>query len=261
MTSPLGVVGHPPARILANPREVCHNAHELFFARPHSMKNAYLFIALVLFVVHPGIGFGEEPVKDYTKVDPRELGVVPVTPKKDAKTGFIVGGKNDTALLSKLTEIAGRSIRELEKDMRPGGFSTKGFLGKDERLLDILAMDNALIVDTLRLTHQELARHMHLIGAVANKHAVKEPLEIAYHGKKYRLRATIFRGYASSPFEDGTKTNCEATVENLGTGKKLSYSLLVPHMVERYGFYEGKGTPYRVEPRAIVDVFDFLPAR
>jgi hypothetical protein len=29
-------------------------------------------------------------------------------------------------------------------------------------------------------------------------------------------------------------------------------------MIERYGFYEGKGTPYRVEPRQVIEVFDFL---
>jgi hypothetical protein len=33
-------------------------------------------------------------------------------------------------------------------------------------------------------------------------------------------------------------------------------------MVERYGFYEGKGTSYRVDPRAVLEVFDFLkPAK
>jgi hypothetical protein len=36
------------------------------------------------------------------------------------------------------------------------------------------------------------------------------------------------------------------------------FSLLVPEMVERYGFYEGKGTLYRVDLRAAVDVLDFL---
>ena len=33
---------------------------------------------------------------------------------------------------------------------------------------------------------------------------------------------------------------------------------VVPDMIERYGFYEGKGTPYRVDPKKIVEVFDFL---
>jgi hypothetical protein len=36
------------------------------------------------------------------------------------------------------------------------------------------------------------------------------------------------------------------------------YSLLVPEMIVRYGFYEGKGTPYRVDPRDVLEVFDFL---
>ena len=45
---------------------------------------------------------------------------------------------------------------------------------------------------------------------------------------------------------------------NLDNGKKIAYSLLVPHMIERYGFYEGKGTPYRVEPRTVFQVLDFL---
>ena len=47
-------------------------------------------------------------------------------------------------------------------------------------------------------------------------------------------------------------------MENLDNGKMLGYALLVPHMIERYGFYEGKGTPYRVDPRIVVEVFDFL---
>ena len=50
----------------------------------------------------------------------------------------------------------------------------------------------------------------------------------------------------------------DVTVENLDSGRKLKYSGLVPLMIERYGFYEGKGTSYRVEPRNVVEVFDFL---
>src|SRR5206468_2284094 len=123
------------------------------------------------------------------------------------------------------------------------------------------AADNKYVVDELGLTHQELAGHLHLIGAVAAKQAVNQPLDLLYHGKKLRVRATIFRGFAQSPFLDGTKTNCETTVENRTTGKKVSFSLLVPHMIERYGFYEGKGTPYRVEPRAVLEVFDFLKGK
>jgi len=32
-------------------------------------------------------------------------------------------------------------------------------------------------------------------------------------------------------------------------------------MIERYGFYEGKGTSYRVEPKQVVELFDFLKVK
>jgi hypothetical protein len=34
--------------------------------------------------------------------------------------------------------------------------------------------------------------------------------------------------------------------------------LFAPDMVERYGFYESKGSKYRADPRGIVEFFDFL---
>jgi hypothetical protein len=207
-------------------------------------------------------GSRDTKVQDFTKADLKELGIVLVKPAKDKKTGFIVGGKNSTALIGKLMEIASRSIADLEEDMRPGGLSRLGFMGRDEKLLDVLEMDNRYVVDTLGLTHQELARHLHLLGAVAVKHALNKPLEITYHGKRFRIKSRCSRGFQNSPFKDGTKTNCEAVVENLGNGKKLDYSLLVPYMIERYGFYEGKGTPFRVDPKKVVEVLDFLkPAK
>ena len=44
----------------------------------------------------------------------------------------------------------------------------------------------------------------------------------------------------------------------MDNGKTLKFSPLVPMMVERYGFYEGHGTSYRVDPRDIVKVLTFL---
>jgi hypothetical protein len=145
--------------------------------------------------------------------------------------------------------------------MRPRALSTAGFLGKDERLLDVLAMDNRTVVDQLSLTHQELARHLEVLGALAVQLAAQQPQVIRYHGRRYRIRATLFRNVVQSPFHDRTRTNAEATVENLENSKKLSYSLLVPLMIERYGFYEGKGTRFRVDPQAILDVLDFIKGK
>jgi hypothetical protein len=187
---------------------------------------------------------------------------VPVT--KDARTGFRVGGKNDTALLRTLPEINGRKIADLEKDMRPGAKSLVGsrlgFLGPDERLLDVLAADNQHVVDELGLTHQELAKHLHALGTIGlwqRLHKQKET-PFVYHGRRYTVNVETTRGIQPSPFRDGTESGSNATVHNLDNGKEVRYGLLVPYMIERYGFYEGKGTPYRLEPRRVLEVFDFL---
>jgi hypothetical protein len=204
------------------------------------------------------LAFAVAAQEDVTTTDLEKLGIKPVPEVKDAKTGFVVGGKNATDLIRKLPAIAGRSIAALEKDMRPRALSWAGFLGKEERLLDVMAADNGYVVEELGLTHQGLARHLHILGKIAARDAVNKENEVLYHGRRYKLKASLARGFQESPFDDGTKTNCNATVWNLDNGKKLTYSLLVPDMIERYGFYEGKGTPYRVEPRAVMEVFDFL---
>jgi hypothetical protein len=196
--------------------------------------------------------------EDVTGLNPKELAMTWVVEARDPKTGFVVGGKNQTALIRALPSIAGRTIAALEKDMRPGQFSTVGFLGKEEKLLDILVEDNKLVVDELGLTHQALARPLRFLGALAARRANGEAREFFFHGRRLKLLGKCYRGFVESPFEDGTKANCEATVWNLDNGKKVSFSLLVPDMIERYGFYEGHGTTYRVEPRVALEVLDFL---
>jgi hypothetical protein len=191
--------------------------------------------------------------------------VVPkVAKKRDPKTGFFVGGTNDTALIRKLTELNGRSIAELEADMRPGAQSDVGsrvgFLGPDEKLLDVLAMDNKTVVDDWGLTHQQLARHLHALGSIGlwqQKHN-KEKWEFVYHGRRFEVAVNVSRGVQLSPFRDGTKSGANATVHNLDNGAKLTYGLLVPYMIERYGFYEGEGTPYRLDTAKALAVLDFL---
>jgi len=198
-----------------------------------------------------------EKLKDFTAIDPKSLGIEFFVPVKDEKSDFLVGGKNATALIAKLPTIAGRTIKGLEKDMRPGALSRLGFLGKDESLLEIMTGDNRFVVDNKNLTHQELARHLHIVGAIAAKHGLEKPYEFLYHGQRYKATAVKFRAYVDSPFDDGTKTNVAVTITNLKDGKSIAYSLLVPHLIERYGFYEGRGTTYRLEPQSILDVFNF----
>jgi len=186
-----------------------------------------------------------------------DLGLTFVQPKRDKKTGFMVAGSNDTKSILSLKSINGVEIDALERQMRPGApgeaGSYAGFLGQTERLLQVMADDNRLVVDRLGLTHQDLARPLLLLGYFARKQRGEK--EVKLGDLTFKVRARNYNGTQESPFKDGTDTYTDVTVINTHTGYGLSYSLLVPMMIERYGFYEGKGTNYRVAPKMIVDLF------
>lgn len=223
------------------------------------MRFAYFaLIAFAFSLVGPPVAFADELAAELKK-----QGLAAVEPARDARTGFVVGGVNSTALIRSLTELNGRPIEDLEREMRPGavgeGGSDAGFLGRDEKLLDVMASDNELVLGELKLDHQRIARHLRILAALAPE---DEQTEVAYQGRRFRIAVQTWRGYQESPFHDGTKTNEDVTVTDVETGERLTYSLLVPDMIERYGFYEGKGTPYRVDPRRVVEVLRFLkPAK
>jgi hypothetical protein len=226
------------------------------------------------------------PALDFKNIDPEPLHSAFVVPKKDAKTGFVVGGRNSSALIRTLTEMNGRTIADLESDMRPEfpnetpHRSGSGFLKIDQNLLEVLAADNDYVLGTLKLTHQDLARPLKAMFAAGrwlekirpdgwprrdadwlDSYTRMRRLDgpvFYFHGRRFRLVYTAFKGDQDSPFLDDTRTNKDVILANLETGKMLKYSLLVPEMIERYGFYEGPDTPYRVDPKDIVEVLDFL---
>src|SRR6266545_5357078 len=185
----------------------------------------------------------QQSAKNYKNLDLADfldLGkyyVKPAPAKKDPKTGFIVGGKNETALLRGLKEINGRTIAELEKDMRPGAKSEAGsnvgFLGPEEKLLDVLVADNQYVVDELGFTHHELAKHLHAMGTIGLWKQTEE-VEFVYHGRRFKVKAGPTSGTQPSPFLDGTNSSTTATIHNLDNGKKLRFALLVPYMIRLY---------------------------
>jgi hypothetical protein len=209
-------------------------------------------LTCTLFLSIAGALGDEQTPKDYSGVDLTELRIEAVKPSKDPKTGFVVGGANPTGLIRSLTEINGISIAELEKSMRPNGLSSAGFIGEKEQLLDVMAGDNDLVV-SLGLNHQEIGLQLRVLAALALKSN-----SFVYKGVNYRAKLQVTRGFQESPFKDGTKGNTDVELTNIDNDTTLKYSLLVPLMVERYGFYEGKGTPYRVDPKRIVKVLSFL---
>lgn len=253
------------------------------------MRTARLWFVSCLSIVVLGVSaacyFGR--ATDISRLTAQDLGFEFRTPYTEPDTGFNVGGVNSTDAIRELTSLNGIPIEDLEKQMRPGAppdiydsnaswppdyGSHAGFLGDDEGLLEVLAADNASVVDELKLTHQELARPLLLIGYYAqhvnaeydlHAQSVNEDsfpgapmLGVRYGGCRLKIGVLSWGGTQWSPFRDETFTYSDVWAQNVRTGKTLRYSLLVPHMIERYGFYEGHGTSYRVDPRDIIELLE-----
>lgn len=172
--------------------------------------------------------------------------------------GFTVGGKNPTSAVRALEMLNGIPIHVLEERMRPGNNdyhgSQVGFLGEGESLRDVMARDNDFVLSK-GLTHQEIARHLHDLERASLMFGHSE---VTLEGRRFHVSVPGALGPQYSPFYDGIKGNGMTTIVNLATGKEIKFAPVLPAFIYRYGFYEGRDVSYRLDPRQILEVLDFL---
>lgn len=157
------------------------------------------------------------------------------------------------------------SVAELESRMRPGAFSTSGFLGADERLEEVIARDAATVRE-LGLTHE---------GIAAALDAVIDAAEEA-RGKSVNvppgLKAQIelFTGFQICPWApDPHHAQCQAgggvrhgsvdwVIRNVRTRKSMRGPGLIAHLIRAHRFFEGRGSPNRVDPRELAQLLGLV---
>ncbi|CAN5711650.1 hypothetical protein BH10BDE1_BH10BDE1_03320 [soil metagenome] len=201
-------------------------------------------------------------IHDAAELTLREAGHRKIPKTAIGNASFRVGEVNSTDDVRTLVNIGNASISHIESAMRAGGLATSGFLGKNEKLIDVLITDNELVLEKLKTTHQRLAEPLLMIRQLYRLRATDDKFfDIVFHGDPYRVQVKQFMGNQVSPFFDRTASNLDFVVTNLRTHKSIAFSGLVPDMIERYGFYEGNGVPYRVNPQNILEVFEYLRAR
>jgi hypothetical protein len=142
--------------------------------------------------------------------------------------------------------------RQIREDMRPGKLSLPGFLGDDHDLMRRLDADNEA-VKQLNLTHARLAARMRELRD-AGTQGLGEFTSVPPH---FEVRVDSARGRIPCPFGDrGLFPKTNITVRNLESGRELSYTDLHIHLIATHGFYEGRGTPFRLEPADLVAVLE-----
>ena len=144
-------------------------------------------------------------------------------------------------------------MKEIQEKMKPGVITLDGFLGTDDRnLIDMLVEDEAE-VKRLNLTHEQIAARM-LELREAGKEGLGDIVAVAPH---YEVSVDIARGKLPCPFgHRGLVRKSIIKVRNLGIDREITYTDMNIHMIGEHGFYQGKGSSFRLEIGGLVDILE-----
>ena len=144
-------------------------------------------------------------------------------------------------------------MKQIQDKMKPGIITRDGFLGLDKRnLIDILIEDDET-VKRMNLTHQIIANRMLELRDAGMK-GLGDFITIEPH---YEVRVDSVRGKLPCPFGDpGVFPKTNITVRNMEQNREIIYTDLHIHLIYAHGFYEGKGSPFRLEPLDLVNVLE-----
>jgi hypothetical protein len=129
--------------------------------------------------------------------------------------------------------------------LMPSQFSKDGYMGKDTRSLQQIEEEDKKALASIGLDNKKLVAKLRNLYILAER-ALGNPID-AGNG----TTATFFeaRGRIPSPFkDDGTFQKGEVELVNPTKSITLRITPLSLHLMEKYCFFQGKGSPYRVEP-------------
>jgi hypothetical protein len=140
--------------------------------------------------------------------------------------------------------------RRIAERMAPGALCREGFLGGDARpLADILSADRAA-VEAMGLTHADLAGRL---AAILHR-AMAAPGRAVSAAPDVAARYREAMGRIPCPWGGcGVFPKGEVELTRAGGRRMLRFTPLSVHLIAAHGFYQGRGSPYRLEPAELAD--------
>ena len=144
-------------------------------------------------------------------------------------------------------------LDKVQQNMRPMCLCAAGFLGDDpRRLIEILTEDQGT-VNSLGLSHEVIAQRLRGIteearGGWGDPVVVEEKFEVQVHEA---------RGKIPCPWgHPGLYPKTHVRLKKMETGDGLVWSDLTIHLIEAHGFYQGRGSPYRLDPSTVKRILE-----
>lgn len=142
---------------------------------------------------------------------------------------------------------------KIQQNMRKGVITLDGFLGEDTRkLVDIIAADKLTLL-AHHTTEEAIANKMEYFRKEGEQ-GLGEPITV---DGNFEVRVDSVRGLLPSPFGGpGMYAKVNTSVMNKTLGKTIVYTDLHIHFIKDHGFFEGKGSPFRLEPHDLIEILE-----
>ncbi|WGS64029.1 hypothetical protein [Marinitoga aeolica] len=143
-------------------------------------------------------------------------------------------------------------FQKAQANMQPGIITADGFLGDDDRnLIDIIIEDEELL-SSLNCDVETIIEKLKYLKEKGEK-GLGEPITV---DGKWEVQVGEARGHLPCPFEDGIFRKVVTKVVNLKNNESIIFSDLSLHLIEKHHFFQGKGSPFRLDPAKLVRVLE-----
>jgi hypothetical protein len=175
-------------------------------------------------------------------------------------------------------ELSADQIAEVERRMRPGTLSERGFLTPRERLVTVIASDEKACAERGIRPEQIADRLETLVGRATRRVSLalamggddtESMIEGFLHDdgegvslEGFRLTGLQWRGGQDCPFshecEFSRYSSADYTLIHLGSGRSINFPGLIFHLIRDHHFFEGK-VPGRLDPIRAIDALELQP--
>lgn len=135
-------------------------------------------------------------------------------------------------------------MRNLEDLLRSSRLVAGGFMGQDPRTVSEIIEDDGATLSRSGVTRDALGKRMWEITTAA----IAGLGNIVQISDKLEAYIEEFKGSLVCPWpHSGRYPKRITTLRNVETGQTIRWSDLNIHLIAEHGFFEGRGSPFRIE--------------
>ena len=147
------------------------------------------------------------------------------------------------------------AMAKIYENMKPGVISLHGFLGVDKRDIEQIIEHDAAELERLEINADKIADGLERIKTRALK-GLGDYIDL---DAGYSARADSIRGKLPCPFDHkGLYRKTVISLRGPAIDGELNFTDLGIHMIREHGFFQGKGSPFRLEPYKIREILSNL---